>query len=335
MIIDYLVPKMYTKFDLEATRSAGGGMQPNINARKTALESRYKVNLVSEIDTLKSEFCLVECLWFAQEWKKDVSPEKLATTYAERIDAFCKTKSTKVVVCSELQIARLHWWVRAKIKHFPAGLVVNDRCLWDITVALDITPIGYLCDAIDPYLFKPGKKELSVIALGGLKHIKNPYLIFEVFRKLEGTGIKRIFIGSAGIWSNEKRPEDIRLEKEIKACTDLWIPNASYIDTAYHLSSGAIAINDTWHDISSRSNQEQLMSGLVSIGGKHPLFENRPGIHGLETADDFIAAIQVLTDNYTQIPYKACQKSRDWALKHVSTDMFLQQFDQILRSVYL
>ncbi len=335
MIVDYLVPEAYTSFDLESRRNSGGGMMPNINARSTALATRYKVNLTNNVSELSSDFCLVECLWFAQAWNPNVSEAELNAQYVKRVDALCQTKSTKVLVCTELQILRLPWWVRGKINHYFAGIVVNSKSLWDIIVALDMTPIGYLNDAIDPYLFRPGKKTMSVIFLGALKHIKNPYTIFDVFHKLEGTGIERICIGSAAIWSNEKKVEDAELGKEIKACTDVWIPNASYVKTAYHISSVSIGINDTWHDVSSRSNQEELMAGIVSVGGRHEVFKERPGIHGLETADQFVQAIHQLTEGYTRIPYELCAASREWAKKHLSTDAFLRQFDEIIRSVYL
>ena len=335
MIIDYLVPEMYTSFDIEEKRASGGGMMPNINARATALASRYKVNVVGSIEELTADFCLVESLWFTKPWIPELDINEATALYAKKLDDFYATKSTKVLVCSEMEIARIPWWSRAKFDHYFSGIVVNCRYLYNIVRAFGMTPIGYLNDCIDPYLFKPGKKELSVIAVGGLKHIKNPYLIFDVFRKLKGTGMKRVYIGSAEIWSNEHRHEDFVLPKQIRECTDVWIPNASYAETAHHVSSAAIGINDTWHDCSSRSNQEMLMAGVVSVGGRHPIFEERPGIHGLETADEFVEAIENLTDNFNDIPVEKGMESREWALKNLSTDVFLQQFDEIIRGVYL
>ena len=337
MKIDYLVPQMYVEFDLEAKRNSGGGMMPNVNARKTALGQRYNVNVIGSPEEITADFCLIEALFFAQKHTTSQNPEEIEWVkeqYASEIELLFEHPSTKVVACCELEIARIPWWARAKIKHFPEGIVVNTQYLWDICSALGVTPIGYLGDAIDPHLFKPAKKEMSVVACGGLKHIKNPYMLFEVFRKLEGK-IKRIYIGNAAIWSNERREEDASLVKELKKCVDVWIENASYVETAFHLAHAAIGINDTWHDVSSRTNQEMLMSGVVSVGGKHPLFENRTGVHGLETSDEFVSAIETLTNGYTELPTEASEKSRDFALQNFSTDVFLSQFDEIIRSVYL
>lgn len=340
MKIDYLVPDVFTDFDLQSIRNAGGGMAPNINARFNALRRYYDVRLITDIDAIESDFCLVESLWFSmsRDWGKEKphwTQTELRDRHAKRMEAFYKTDCVKVVTCCELELLRIPWWSRAKVIHYPAGVVVNVPYLWDILKAVDIMPIGYLCDAVDEHLFKPAKKEMSVVAVGGLKHIKNPYLIFEVFEKLAGTGMKRIYIGSAAIWSKENRKEDEALVPHIKACTDEWIKNASYVDTAYHMSRAGITINDTWHDVSSRTNQEMLMAGVISVGGMHPLFEGRPGIHGLRTADEYVDAIREITKGFTEIPAEMGKAGRAWALKNVATDVFLDQFNTILRSVYL
>ena len=344
MKIDYLVPEMYIGFDLETQRNSGGGMMPNVNARATALRAWYDVRIIHTVEEIKSAFCLIEALWFSMnpEWGSTEMPENgdifgaVQDAYANRLDKlFDETATRKVIACCELEIARIPWWSRAKFNHYPAGVVVNTPYLYNIVKALGINPIGYLCDAIDPYLFKPGKKERSVIAVGGLKHAKNPYLIFEVFDKLKDSGMKRIYIGNAAVWSNENREEDLVLQNQIRDYVDVWIPNASYIETAYHLSTAGIGINDTWHDVSSRTNQEMLMSGVISVGGRHPLFNDRPGIHGLKTADEFVNAIGELTNGFSEIPVEKGQEGRKWAETNVSTDAFLMQFNQLVRNTHL
>ena len=333
MKIDYLVPSQYLTFDLETKRNSGGGMSPNVNARATALRQRYDVNLISTVEEMAEDFCLVEALWFAeQKWHPKIPENKLRGMYAERINAFCETASTKVVACCELQMARIPWWARAKIKHFPRGIVVNTKYLYDIMSTLGIVPIGYLNDAIDIHLFKPGPKEMTVIAAGGLKHIKNPYILMDIFRQLEGK-MKRVYIGNAAVWSNEDREEDLVLAKAMKACTDEWIENASYVEMAYHFAHGAIGINDTWHDVSSRVNQEMHAAGVVTVSGTHPLFEGRPGVHGLRTAEAFVHTIEQLTDNFSKLPENTGH--REYAVENFSGEVFLEQFDELLQGIYL
>ena len=337
MKIDYLIPDMYIDFDIESPRNAGGGMIPNIHTRANVLRERYDVRLIHTPEQIESDFCLIESLWFSlgRDWEHGLTPAEMKAKHASRLDALFETPAKKVVTCCELEIARIPWWSRAKLKHYPLGIVVNMPYLWNICKAIGITPIGYLGDAIDPYLFKPAKKEMSVVAVGALKHIKNPYLLFEVFEKLKDTGMKRIYIGSAQIWSNESRPEDMVLSKQLQGVVDVWIQNASYLDTAYHLSTAGIGINDTWHDVSSRTHQEMLMAGVISIGGRHSVFVDRPGIHGLKTADAFVAAIREITNDFSEIPSDLGQAHRQWALENVSTDTFNEQFSTLLRNTYL
>lgn len=336
MEIDYLIPDFYMDFDMEAPRNAGGGMVPNIHTRADALREYYDVRLIHATEQIESDFCLIESLWFSlsRDWEDGITEAEIKAKHAARIDKLFETPAKKIVACCELEIARIPWWSRAKIKHYPLGIVVNTRYLWNICKALGIVPIGYLGDAIDPYLFKPGKKELSVIAVGGLKHIKNPYLLLEVFEKLQDTGMKRIYIGSPQIWSNESRPEDAVLAKQLQGVVDVWIENASYLDVAYHLSTGGIGINDTWHDVSSRTHQEMLMSGMVTIGGNHPVFQERPGIHSLKTADEFVDVIRETTYEFFETPMDVSESNRQWALENLSTDVFIKQFMTLLKNVY-
>ena len=339
MNIDYLVPRMYANFDLESLRNSGGGMQPNVNARVTALRERYKVNVVHEVEELSAGLCLIESLWFSgPHWPAGASIEEyneVVACYAERLEALCATPSTKLLICSEMEIARVRWWARSHFTDDFQGVLVSCRYLFDIARALGVVPIAYLNDCIDPYLFKMGKKKLTVVGLGGLKHIKNAYLLFEVFERLKDTPVETVYIGSAKVWSGENRAEDLALVGRMRECVDVWYPNASYVQTAYHLSSAAIGINDTWHDCSSRSNQEMLMAGIVTVSGRHPVFRERPGIHGLKTADEFVGAIDELTNGFSEVPLAKCRESREWAVRTVSTEVFHEQFAEILRGVYL
>ena len=189
-----------------------------------------------------------------------------------------------------------------KLSTSHAVIVVNTKYLYDIMSTLGIVPIGYLNDAIDIHLFKPGPKEMTVIAAGGLKHIKNPYLLIDIFRQLEGK-MKRVYIGNAAVWSNEDREEDLVMAKAMKACTDEWIENASYVEMAYHFAHGAIGINDTWHDVSSRVNQEMHAAGYSnSIGEASALRGDARGFTDSGQQKHSSSTIEQLTDNFSKLP---------------------------------
>ena len=156
--------------------------------------------------------------------------------------------------------------------------------------------------------------------------------IIEVYALLEGK-IKRTYFGSAALWSSENRLEDITLIPKIEEVTEAYYPSASPVEVAYYNSKAAFSVNDTWHDCSSRSNEELLMSGVISIYGEHPLFDPRPGFR-VKTPEEAVQKIEELTDNFTELPDpKLHENSRNWALKNVSTQTFRAQFENLMRSI--
>ena len=335
MRIDLLTPVHYTRLNIEAARghtNAGGGMSCLMNAARAALSHRYQVNVCTEISELQSTLVIIDALFIANRIAKDTRREIAAEqSIAELQKDKARHGHRKYLLwCAEMSVFR---WLPADRRHITTlvdGIAVTDPYLWQLCKGVGITPLGYLCDAINPDLFRPAKKEMTVTAVGALKHIKNIDWIIEVFRRLEGK-MKRTYLGSAGLWSRENRSEDGALIPKIQAVTEEHHPNASPIEVAYHNAHAAFAVNDTWHDCSSRSNEELLMSGAISIHGRHPLFTPRPGFR-VKTPDEAVAKIAELTENFTQLPDpKLHQHSRQWALENVSTHKFIEQFGKLVR----
>ena len=209
--------------------------------------------------------------------------------------------------------------------------VVSTPYLYDLLDAINVTPYGYLCDCVCSNLFRPRQKELSVTAVGALKHIKNVDFVVDVFQLLEGK-IKRMYFGSSELWSNENRVEDAKLTDRIKRVTEYYSPNASLVEVAYFDGQAAIAVNDTWHDTSSRSNEELLMAGAISVHGPHEMFSVRPGFT-VKTPQEAVDVIEELTEGFTGLPDPTLhEESRNWALEHLSADTFMRQFNNIMRN---
>ena len=335
MRIDLLTPLHYIRLNVEAERghaNAGGGMSCLMNAARATLSNRYQVNVCTEISELQSDLVIIDALFIANRIAKDTRREIVPE---QSIAAIQKDKARHrhrkyLLWCAEMSAFRWLPADRRRITTLVDGIAVTDPYIWQLCKVVGIMPLGYLCDAIDPDLFRPVKKEMTVTAVGALKHIKNIDWIIEVFKLLEGK-MKRTYLGSAGLWSHENRSEDGALISKIKAVTEEHYPNASPIEVAYHNAQAAFAVNDTWHDCSSRSNEELLMSGAISIHGQHPLFKPRPGF-GVKTPDAAVAKIAELTENFTQLPDpKLHQHSRQWALENVSTHKFMEQFESLVR----
>jgi len=335
MVINILTLSQFLNFDIQARRghqNAGGGMSSLMNAAESVLSNRYKVRFVTDISQLTSDFVIVDATFFSR-----LSSEG-SFQYEELIREFTASKHANperkfLLWCAEKTLLRIPQVVRKEILSCIDALAVTCPYIENLFKAINVVPIGLLCDCINPDVFRPAEKELSVIAVGALKHSKNIDWILEIYERLEGKGIQRIYLGSAALWSSENRMEDQVLIEKIQTVTDTYIPNASIVEVAYYNAHAAFAVNNTWHDCSSRANEELLMSGVISLHGEHPLFNGRPGFK-VKTPQDAVEKISELTQGFTQLPDPTLHKeSREWALANVSEEIFLEQFEKLVRCI--
>lgn len=337
MQIDIVTLPIFTQLNIEESRgngSGGGGMAVLMNAAKSVLMERYKLNFFSKLDECESDFVIIDALAVARPGKTGSPPADKQLQFIDAIqnDIDQNPNRKYLLWCAELSFFRWLPSTQKNILRFIPHIVVTDPYLWQLFKAINIAPLGFLCDSIDSDLFRPNQKEMVVTSVGALKHIKNVDWILEVYRLLEGK-IKRIYVGGSQLWSPEKRPEDMALVQKIQNVTEEHYSDVSVVQVAYHNSYSAFAINDTWHDCSSRSNEELLMSGVISIHGRHPLFRGRPGFT-VTTPQEAVDTIAKLTDNFSRLPDKALfDRSREWALQNVSSNCFLKQFELIIKGI--
>ena len=333
MTIDLLVSPHFANFSVEAKRgphNSGGGMSVFVNAIRASLGHRYKVNLCTDMSQLTAPICMVESCFFIT----NIVNEEYNKGVARKLEEMKKIKEAGTVViylCAEMSFIRLLPHQQEMLLEAVSAFTVTCPYLWDLLSTINVVPMGYLCDSIDPDLFRPSVKDLSIVAVGALKHIKNVEFVFETYKLLEGK-VRRVYMGSAELWGADKPIADKGLVEKVKACTEEYYANASSVDVAYHNAHVSFAVNDTWHDCSSRSNEELLMSGVISIHGNHPLFEGRPGFK-VDTPEDVVDTISDLTNDFTSLPDPSLYKaSRDWALNNVSKTGFVAEFDTLLRN---
>ena len=334
MKIDILASPHFTNFNVEAKRgphNTGGGMSVLVDSVRACLMNRYEVNICTSVSQLTGRICIVETCFFLS----NIQEEDYLQAVKKRIECLKITSEKEnifvVLFCAEMSFHRLRPWAQRMLLDFIDAFMVTDPYIYELLRSINVTPTGYLCDAINPDLFRPAEKELSVIAVGALKYIKNVDFIFQVFQQLEGK-LNRIYMGSAVLWGKDKRLEDQGLVKNVEVCTEEYYPNASSVEVAYQCAHAAFAVNDTWHDCSSRSNEELLLAGVISLGGMHPLFRPRPGFFGLRTPEACVDKMAELTNDFTALPDPShSEASRQWALEYVSTNRFMTQFESIVR----
>ena len=335
MPINILTTPFFSNFNIEAQRghkNSGGGMSCLMNAAYAALSSRYKTHLCTEIGDCEGDFVLLDLLFVTNRTIPGKAGNEIITQSMAELEADKNENKSRTYIlwCAEKTLLRLRPAIRKRLIALVDNILVTDPYITNLFRAINVYPTGYLCDAIDSDLFRVVEKEMTVTAVGALKYIKNIDWIIEVFKLLEGK-TKRIYFGGASLWSAEKRLEDLALIPKIKRVTEEYYPNSSPIEVAYHNARAAFSVNDTWHDCSSRANEELLMSGVISIHGQHPLFDRRPGFR-VRTPEEAVAKIADLTNDFTALPDPALhQASRAWALKHVSTRRFLAQFESVVR----
>ena len=335
MRINILTLHQFLNLDVQAPRghqNSGGGMSCLMNAAKSVLSNRYEVSFVTDTSKLTSDFVIIDMVYLGKLSKGGAFQHEQLVQNLVDIKVDCPEKKF-LLWCAEKTLLRLPHKIRKSLLGCIDAIVVTDPYIENLFKAINVVPIGYLNDCINPDLFRCAEKELSVIAVGALKYSKNIDWILQVYERLEGKGIERIYLGDAALWSSENRKEDISLKADIQAVTDTYIPNASVVEVAYHNAHAAFSINNTWHDCSSRANEELLMSGVISIHGEHPLFNGRPG-YKVRTPEEAVEKISELTTEFTQCPPPSVHKKiREWALSNVSEEIFLKQFEHIIRCI--
>ena len=190
-----------------------------------------------------------------------------------------------------------------------------------------------LCDIVptDFYYTPRVQKRLAVVALGRISTDKNSQSIVDIFKALAGTGIERVYIGSANLWGFQV-DEDAAIEHAIEDNCDQFHKNVPHPRVGRVLSEMAYGIFDSYHDCSSTSNQQALMSGIQCFYGQHGLWRERLGIHNHETPDDFVESLKRHSDDFKAKPSAPTrQRIEKWAKARWSPEVFLCQWRAILQ----
>ena len=330
MKLNYLIPDRFGKYNLNTSPSRqnpGGGLGTKAQRAIEAWSSYYEVNVTEHIEEcLESELLVVEPYWFRsrghQKLKNiDVGQAVEAyTSYAAKI---------KILYSTELSMLEIPAGIRHRI--FEASDVVTTPCDWlrDFYEMQSVRSMR-LCDPVPSVFYEPNsRKTVSVVAMGRISTDKNTEKILEIFKALKGKPIQKIYIGGAALWGHTD-PVDESLERAIHAESDELHYNLTQPQIVEKLAEAGCAVFDTFHDTGSESNLEACMAGVVSFYGSHGLWNERPGVHNLQTVSEFVKAIAEMTQSFTEPPLEEeRQKTEQWAIANCSYDQFLKQWKDI------
>ena len=294
-----------------------------------ALNFFYDVGVAEAIaETLNSELILVEPLWFRTRGHQELISIEIETAVEAYEQHPC---DIKILYSTELSLLDIPPPLRDRI--VDASTIITTPCKWlEGMCQMQNIQSMRLCDPVPESIFynPTMPKDVSVVAMGRISTQKNSEMVLEIFKRLEKHPITRIYIGGADLWG-DKTATDAGLEYDIRENCDEFHYNIPQTELAKKLSTIGCAIFDTFHDTGSESNLETNMSGIVSFYGTHKLWQERPGVRDLHTADEFVEAIRRETNNFQTPPNDENRKQTEqWALKNCSYEQFIQEWRQVL-----
>ena len=289
------------------------GMSTKTNAVKHALNCEV-ISDVHVLETLTIDDLLIEPLIF-KNYRTDED-------FANCIDILENWKGRKVLLCSEMEPFRWTGKRAWQILETVDTVLASCRYQAKLLEAINVPVEKIVYEPVNEKLFYPARKEDWVVAVGAPTHVKNVDALIEVFRGLEGTPLKRVYIGGPIVWGNvtsmkhETGFDNIMQKYEVlKAVSDIHYPPSAQTKVAYILSKAKYYLNFAYHETCCRTAMEAMLSGVGILAGEHPLFEEYPCVaKGLSASE----CVDILKEQ----PPVGVNPVRAWALENVSYTAF-------------
>lgn len=316
-MIDYLVPSFFIK----QSGAHSGGMHTKVDRVSRAASSIYQLHVGSDLSAMRSDFLLIEPLYFRMEDNFD-------------LDALRLHPAKKILYCSEMEVLRWAGGFRKELLNICDVVTCNCDYQASLFSAVGIENPRRLIDPIPEEDFVPSEKRLKVVAMGRISEIKGSPFIAELFKILSPLPVETAYVGGATLWGDASET-DLVLEAEIREHADYFFRNAYPADVPKPLANATYFVGSSIHDVFSSCHAEALMSGCVSIGGEHPIYAERPGFSGYTDPGAVIDTIEKQTQNFkSPVDSRMGDASRAWALTNISFDTFLKQLICLLRPYY-
>ena len=327
-MIDYFTVQRWLKYDLTILpekQGQGGGMPVKTQRVLEVLGRRYFVRGISQISEATAPLVVIEPLRFnLLEADEDAY---------EILRELRQHPAKKLLYCSEMGLLRMDPPLRNGILSCVDAITCN--CLYQAEMFkyIGVKPDAILTDPIPCHIFKPSEtRENRVIATGNISWQKNASYLVEVFSELQQLGVQTCYIGSASLWGKTSDPVSLRLEQELKQVTDYFHPNLTQAETAEVMRECTAGLWVAWHETFGMGLAELMACGLHCWMFPHGLREERPGLDfNTKTAIEGALAIAEKLDNP---PECLSSTSRTWALKNVSYEAFLTQFEGIIGRIH-
>ena len=296
-------------------------MHTKVERVRRAVLPIYPIRVGSDLSSMRSEFLLIEPLYFRMMDNWDLS-------------ALRDHAATKILYCSEMELFR--WTGSFRKELLEICDVVTCNCDYQASLfgAVGIRNPYRLIDPIPAAEFQPMPKKLQIASMGLISEIKGSPFIAALFKMLAPTPIETVYVGGAGLWG-ETSETDLALEAEIRASADIFHQNLLPQFVPKAIGAASFFVGNALHDVFSSCHAEALMSGCISVSGQHPIYAERFGF-ALRTVTDVIEMVDELTEGFKRLPDPELNsRSREWAVAHLSFETFTLQLSNLLRSLWM
>ena len=312
----YLTVPFSLNFSVNTTPSflkQVNGMSTKTNAVKHALNCEV-ISDVHALETLATDDLLIEPLIF-KSYKTDAD-------FAACLKTLRNWAGRKILLCSEMEPFR--WTGERALRILEVVDTVFASCRYQAKLleVIDVPIEKIVYEPVNEKLFYPARKEAWVVAVGAPTHVKNVDALIEVFRGLEGTPVKRVYIGGPIVWgriTNMKHEvgfDNIMKKYEaLKAVSDVHFSPSSQAKVAYILSKAKYYLNFAYHETCCRTAMEAMLAGVGVLAGKHPLFDEYPCVAKGLSANECVDVLKAQ-------PAVDVNSVRAWALENVSYTAF-------------
>ena len=307
----------------------GGGISDKTVAVLKAWRRFYQVGVSERIaDYPNASILVVEPLWFKlrgglHNHLQAPDMEEAVREYEEYDAEF------KILYLSEFSFLKIPPVYRKRI--LAAATVVTSNCAFQRQFFAQLgIETKQLCDPVDvPVNIQSTlEKTMAVCALGRISTVKNSGKVIEIFQALKDLPVETVYIGDAALWG-ESAEEDKILEVEMRCVADKYYKNQPFASLLKLLGGYSCAIFDSFHDSCSASNLAALMMDVRCFYGLHSCWRERPGVHQLDSVENFVDALKRETADFSKIP----KGDAAWAVERYSLDAFLRDWSTLLAEI--
>ena len=291
--LKFLVPHNFASLDLlrrPGPDNAGGGLGikyariehaglPDFNC--TRIRTPYDVTLgcISKGDIVFADFMWLVC-------------DQGGTTRTDRAKSFIEIDNSKIIIGSEFCISTLPRSIADQ--EIESADIITHNCdhLRNLFGTIGIYDSRFLCDPV-PSAFYPSRyKRPRLVCLGNINERKNTKEVVTIFERLKDTDIELVFLGGCSMWGHiTANKEYMAIQNQIESLADIFIENATQEEVASICNEATFYAHFSIHDISSYSMQENMTSGNIVFGLRHPILKERPA-YRFDTSYELAEAIK-------------------------------------------